>query len=151
MGVVKLISYVLILTVLLSAFVYSSPADYLYIEGIRGDSRDNAHRDWIEISKLYHHTDGCPDSHPSQDDSQILSMRKYVDIATPKLMHKQASGDVIPAFYFDVLCFGGNVCAKRVYTNVVIIDSYKFKADDYRSGEVYTFSYETSHITYVHR
>lgn len=77
---------------------------YLQIDGIKGESNDDKHKDWIElvgvswgvaqptgctVSTAGGHTIGRAEFHP-------ISCTKLVDLCSPKLMELVATGKTIP-------------------------------------------------------
>lgn len=84
---------------------------YLKIEGIAGESTDEKHRDWIEVSNVLYaihqpragsmstaggHTGGRAELYP-------LSFRKLADIASPVLLQTCAAGKTLPKATFEFM------------------------------------------------
>lgn len=84
---------------------------YLKIEGITGESTDDRHRDWIEVSNVLYaihqpraesmstaggHTSGRAELFP-------LSFTKLADIASPVLLQTCAAGKTIPKGTFEFM------------------------------------------------
>ncbi|MCW4048238.1 MAG: type VI secretion system tube protein Hcp [Candidatus Bathyarchaeota archaeon] len=69
-------------------------------DGISGESTDKDHVDWIDVlSFSFSVTQPTSSTGTTRRRSSVVmgaSMTKYVDKATPKLMEKCASGEVIP-------------------------------------------------------
>ena len=89
---------------------------YLKIEGISGESMDDKHRDWIEVSNVLYavhqpraesistaggHTSGRAELYP-------LSFIKLADIASPVLLQTCAAGKTIPKAIFEFMRADGD-------------------------------------------
>lgn len=84
---------------------------YLQIDGIKGESTDQKHRDWIEVSSVMYAihqpraesvstaggmTSGRADIFP-------ITFKKLADIASPVLLQTCAAGKTIPKAAFEFL------------------------------------------------
>ena len=84
---------------------------YLQIDGIKGESTDERHRDWIEVSKVQYsiyqpraevvstgggHTSGRADLLP-------ITFKKLADISSPVLLQTCAAGKTIPKAAFEFM------------------------------------------------
>lgn len=84
---------------------------YLQIESIKGESTDDKHRDWIEVSNVMYAvhqpradtvstagglTSGRAELHP-------LSFTKLADLASPVLLQTCAAGKTIPKAIFEFM------------------------------------------------
>jgi type VI secretion system secreted protein Hcp len=84
---------------------------YLSIEGIKGESADDKHRDWIEVSNVIYavnqpraesmstaggHTSSRAELYP-------LTFKKLADIASPVLLQTCATGKTIPKAVFEFM------------------------------------------------
>lgn len=84
---------------------------YLKIDGITGESADDRHKDWIEVSNVLYAihqpragsvstagglTSGRAELFP-------LSFRKFADIASPVLLQTCAAGKTIPKAVFEFM------------------------------------------------
>lgn len=84
---------------------------YLKIEGINGESEDDRHRNWIEVSNVTYainqprakvlstaggHTNGRAELYP-------ISFQKLADIASPVLLQTCAAGKTIPKAVFEFM------------------------------------------------
>lgn len=89
---------------------------YLKIEGITGESTDDKHKDWIEVSNVLYAihqpragsfstagglTSGRAELFP-------LSFRKLADIASPVLLQTCAAGKTIPKAVFEFMRADGD-------------------------------------------
>lgn len=89
---------------------------YLQIDGIKGESADERHKDWIEVSKVQYlifqpraevvstgggHTSGRADLFP-------ITFKKLADISSPVLLQTCAAGKTIPKATFEFLRADGN-------------------------------------------
>lgn len=84
---------------------------YLQIEGIKGESTDEKHKEWIEVSNVVFgvhqpraesvstaggHTSGRAELHP-------ITFKKFADLATPVLFQTCAMGKTIPKAVFEFM------------------------------------------------
>lgn len=89
---------------------------YLQIDGIQGESTDDKHKDWIEVSNVVFgvhqpraesvstaggHTNGRAELHP-------VTFRKLADIATPILFQNCATGKTISKAVFEFMRADGD-------------------------------------------
>lgn len=89
---------------------------YLKIEGINGESTDDKHKDWIEVSNVLYaihqpraqalstaggHTSGRAELYP-------LSFTKLADIASPVLLQTCAAGKTIAKAVFEFMRADGD-------------------------------------------
>ena len=89
---------------------------YLQIDGIKGESTDDRHRDWIEVSNVIYavnqpraeslstaggHTSGRAELYP-------LTFKKLADIASPVLLQTCATGKTIPKATFEFMRADGD-------------------------------------------
>lgn len=89
---------------------------YLRIEGINGESEDERHRNWIEVSNVLYaahqpsadvvstaggHTTGRAELYP-------LSFTKLADISSPVLLQTCAAGKTIPKAVFEFMRADGD-------------------------------------------
>jgi type VI secretion system secreted protein Hcp len=89
---------------------------YLHIDSIKGESTDERHRDWIEVSNVIYavnqpraesistaggHTTGRAELYP-------LSFKKLADIASPVLQQTCATGKTIPKATFEFMRADGD-------------------------------------------
>jgi type VI secretion system secreted protein Hcp len=77
---------------------------YLQIEGIKGESADSAHQEWIELTSVHmgitqpgSATESAGGGHTAERCEQsTLSFSKLVDMASPILMQTCSAGTTIP-------------------------------------------------------
>ena len=89
---------------------------YLQIEGIKGESTDEKHRDWIEVSNVIYavrqpraevvstaggHTNGKAELYP-------ISFQKLADLASPVLLQTCAMGKTLPRAVFEFMRADGD-------------------------------------------
>ncbi|WP_312519301.1 type VI secretion system tube protein Hcp [Massilia sp.] len=89
---------------------------YLKIEGINGESEDERHRNWLEVSNVAYavhqpradvvstaggHTTGRADLYP-------ISFTKLADLASPVLLQTCATGKTIPKASFEFMRADGD-------------------------------------------
>jgi type VI secretion system secreted protein Hcp len=89
---------------------------YLQIDGIKGESTDDKHKDWIEVSNVLYainqpraesistaggHTSGRAELYP-------LTFKKLADIASPVLLQTCAAGKTIPKATFEFMRADGD-------------------------------------------
>jgi type VI secretion system secreted protein Hcp len=89
---------------------------YLQIDGIKGGSTDDKHKDWIDLSHVVYgihqpraesvstaggHTSGRAELHP-------ITFRKLADIASPVLLQTCAAGKTIPKAVFEFMRADGD-------------------------------------------
>lgn len=84
---------------------------YLQIEGVKGESQDDGHRDWIECDSVNwgvlqprSATSSTGGGHTAERaELQEVSFRKVADIATPVLLQTCAAGRTIPKAKFEFM------------------------------------------------
>ena len=89
---------------------------YLQIDGIKGESADDKHRDWIEGSSVHggmtqpkSATASTGGGHTAERaDLQDIMFTKLADISTPILLQTCAVGPPLPRAPFDFLRADGN-------------------------------------------
>jgi type VI secretion system secreted protein Hcp len=124
---------------------------FLKIEGIDGESRDDKHRDWIEIESFYMST------------SQIwiggldqlvidISIDKLIDKSSPKIMEKCAAFDIIPSMDLEFCHASGDKSLFCMYElSDVLVSSYQTSGDtssDIRPSETITLSFGSIKVSY---
>ncbi len=97
---------------------------YMQIDGIKGESTDSEHKDWIELLS-FNHSISQPASATANSagggttgrcQHQDYSITKYVDLASPKLYELASSGKHIKDVTIEMLRSSGD---KRVKYMVV--------------------------------
>jgi type VI secretion system secreted protein Hcp len=89
---------------------------YLQIDGIKGESADDKHRDWIECSSVHwgitqpkSATASTGGGHTAERaDLQDIMFTKLADISTPILLQTCAVGKTIPRAKFEFMRADGN-------------------------------------------
>lgn len=89
---------------------------YLQIDGIKGESADDKHRDWIECSSVHwgisqpkSATASTGGGHTAERaDVQDILFTKLADLSTPILLQTCASGKTIPRAKFEFMRADGN-------------------------------------------
>lgn len=89
---------------------------YMQIEGIKGESQDDRHKDWIEVSHVSWsvnqpraETVSTAGGHTTgRADLSQVSVTKLADLASPVLFQTCAAGKTIPKDRFDFMRADGN-------------------------------------------
>jgi type VI secretion system secreted protein Hcp len=89
---------------------------YLQIEGIKGESQDSAHKDWIECLNVHFGVDqprspvtSTSGGHTSaRADFDDIVVSKLTDLSTPLLLQHCAMGKTIPRAKFEMFRADGN-------------------------------------------
>ena len=84
---------------------------YLHIDGIKGESADNAHKDWIEVKSVQWEvlqpksaTASTGGGHTAErTEHKDIVVSKLADLATPILLQTCSSGKTIPKAKFEFL------------------------------------------------
>jgi type VI secretion system secreted protein Hcp len=84
---------------------------YLQIDGIKGESTDSAHKDWIECKSVNWHvlqpksaTASTGGGHTAErTEHKDIVISKLADLATPLLLQNCSSGKTIPKAKFEFL------------------------------------------------
>jgi type VI secretion system secreted protein Hcp len=84
---------------------------YLQIDGIKGESADNAHKDWIECSSVdfgviqpRSASASSSGGHTAERcEHKDISVSKLADLATPLLLEQCSMGKTIPKAKFDFM------------------------------------------------
>jgi len=107
---------------------------YLQIEGIKGESQDDKHKDWIEVSNVswnVHQPRAAAGSatggHTSgRCELSELTFSKLADLSSPVLQERCAMGKTIPKARFEFMRADGNgapICYYTVDLENVMISS----------------------------
>lgn len=97
---------------------------YLQIEGIKGESTDDKHKDWIEVFGVTWHVHQPRAASVSTAGGQTngkaelseLSFKKLADLSSPILLQTCAAGKTIPKAKFEFMRADGNGAAICYYT-----------------------------------
>jgi type VI secretion system secreted protein Hcp len=96
---------------------------YLQIEGIKGESADSKHKDWIEVSNVDWHIHQpralsvSSSGHTSgRAELSEISFKKLADLASPLLQQTCAAGKTIPKAKFEFMRADGNGEPIRYYS-----------------------------------
>lgn len=114
---------------------------YLQIEGIKGESTDEKHKDWIEVSAVtwsVHQPRAVSVSTAGGMSSGIASIsnlhfRKLADLSSPILQQHCAMGKTIPKAKFEFMRADGNgkpICYYSVEINNVMISGVNPNSGD---------------------
>ena len=107
---------------------------YLQIDGIKGESQDSKHKEWIEIFNVQWNVHqprasavSTAGGHTSgKAELSDISFKKLADLASPILQQTCATGKTIPKAKFEFMRADGNGEPIRYYTveleNVMISD-----------------------------
>ncbi len=128
---------------------------YLQIDGIKGESTDSEHKDWIEILSFSHGI-----SQPATATGTIrrtnledFVVTKHVDIASPKLYEACASGKHINKVVTELRRASGGTRVKylTIEMDQVVVSRVHLNADasDDLPKESVSFNYGTIKWTYT--
>jgi type VI secretion system secreted protein Hcp len=114
---------------------------YLQIEGIKGESADSTHKDWIEVSHVISavhqpradsvSTAGGLTSGKAQ--LSDITFRKLADLASPVLKQHCAMGKTIPNAKFEFMRADGNgkpICYYRIELENLMISAVTSDSGD---------------------
>ncbi len=105
---------------------------YLHIEGIKGESADDRHKDWIEVSNVTwsvyqpraESTSTAGGMTNGRAELSSLSFKKFADLASPVLQQTCAMGKTIPKATFEFMRADGEgkpICYYKVSLENVMI------------------------------
>jgi type VI secretion system secreted protein Hcp len=132
---------------------------YMQIDGLKGESTDSEHKDWIEILS-FNHSISQPASATAnsagggttgRSQHQDYSISKYIDLASPKLYEMASSGKHIKKITIEMLRASGDKRVKYMVVNleeVVISHVAPAGGSDFPSESV-SFNYGTIKWTYT--
>src|SRR5580704_1259493 len=135
------------------------PDIYMQIDGLKGESTDSEHKDWIELLSFNHSitqpTSATANSAGGATQGRCqhsdYSITKYVDLASPKLYELACSGKHIKSVNIEMLRSSGD---KRVKYMVVAMEQVVIShvapagGGDFPS-EAVSFNYGTIKWTYT--
>ena len=89
---------------------------YLQIDGIKGESADSTHKDWIEVKSVNWEvlqpksaTASSAGGHTAErTEHRDIVLEKLADLSTPLLLQNSSSGKTIPKAKFEFLRADGN-------------------------------------------
>lgn len=122
---------------------------FLKIDGIPGESADDKHRDWIEITGFQHRSrqpysmtaSSAGGASAERVDFAPFFVSKFIDKATPKLFEASVTGKHIKEVIIELCRAGGD---KQKYLEIrmgqVIVSDYALMEGD---------SFPTENITFV--
>lgn len=105
---------------------------YMQIEGIKGESKDDNHRDWIEclawnagLNQPRSASASTAGGHTAERvEFEMVTIRKLADLSSPILMQHCAMGKVLPKITFQFMRADGNgkpiTYLEVVLTNAII-------------------------------
>lgn len=125
---------------------------FLKITGIDGESTDDRHPAWIEVLSfsmgMSHIWSGGSDQLFMED----IVLVKIVDKASPKLMEKCATSELISSVVIDFsFSTGDKVTYYKYELEDVLVSSFYCSGDsnDYKPTETVTLSFEWIKVTYT--
>jgi type VI secretion system secreted protein Hcp len=132
---------------------------YLQIDGLKGESTDSEHKDWIEIHSFNHSisqpasatANSAGGGTTSRCQHQDYSISKYVDLASPKLYELACSGKHIKDVTIEMMRASGDKRVKYMVVKmeqVVISHVAPSGGADFPSESV-SFNYGTIKWTYT--
>lgn len=134
---------------------------FLKIDGVEGESKDQSHRDWIDVlsfdmsvSRPIGPGAGGGRAGGQAAEASDLSLSKYIDKSSPKLVLACCDGRHIPEVTLELInTRGGNRTPYMVYKlHNVLVSSYSVSgdtSDDPLPTEEITLNYESIEWTYV--
>jgi type VI secretion system secreted protein Hcp len=113
---------------------------YLQIDGIKGESTDSKHKEWIEVSNVDWHVHqpralSISSSGHTNGKAELseISFRKLADLSSPLLCQTCATGKTIPKAKFEFMRADGNGEPIKYYT--VEIENVMISAVSPSSGD----------------
>jgi type VI secretion system secreted protein Hcp len=127
---------------------------YLQIDGIKGESTDEKHKQWVEVSKVNGNihqpraasvstAGGHTTGRASLSD---ITFEKLADLSSPILRQHCAMGKTLPKAVFEFMRADGNgnpICYERMTLTHVMISGVTFNSGD--GGTIK----ETVHLSYA--
>ena len=113
---------------------------YLQIEGIKGESQDSKHKDWIEVSHVdwnVHQPRALAISSSGHTAGKTelseISFKKIADLSSPLLQQTCAAGKTIPKAKFEFMRADGN--GEPIKYSVVELDNVMVSSVSPSSGD----------------
>lgn len=128
---------------------------YLQIDGIKGESTDSEHKDWIDVLSSSHAISqaAAASGTSSGINPNELVITKHVDASSPKLFEACASGKHIKKVTLEMMRATGDKRVKylAVEMNQVVISKVQLNAAESEDlpGESVSFNYGTIKWTYT--
>lgn len=125
---------------------------FLQISGIDGESTDDRHLDWIEVTTFSMSMSQMWSGGSDQLFMEDLVLVKQVDKATPKLMEKCVKFEEISSVVLEFCKTTGDKHTYYKYElSDVIVSSYHSSGsmNDIRPSETITLSFESMEVTYT--
>lgn len=133
---------------------------YLKFDGIDGESKDNDHRDWIDVVSFQFGISkpssgsGLTSRYRSYVTTYDITINKYVDKSSPKLLEALTAGTMIREAWIDftrIGAAGGSVTYLRYELQDVQITKYSvsMSSEDYLPLEEVSFNYGRITVTYT--
>jgi type VI secretion system secreted protein Hcp len=132
---------------------------YLQIDGLKGESTDTDHKDWIEIHSFNHSisqpasatANSAGGATTGRSQHSDYSITKLVDLASPKLYEMCSSGKAIKKIKIEMMRASGDKRVKYMVVDmeeVVISHVAPAGGQDFPSESV-SFNYGTIKWTYT--
>ena len=149
MRISTLAALLLSLTFLLT---HVAEAQYMKIEGIKGESTTDGHKEWIDllsVSQSITRTAAQTGQTRRRGGATMspVTVTKPIDSATPMLMRAAANGEVIPSVEIQFTSPGGRRALKYRLENVTVT-SVTHQADQNETREEVAFNYEKIRFEY---
>jgi type VI secretion system secreted protein Hcp len=132
---------------------------YMQIDGLKGESTDSEHKDWIEVLSFNHSitqpasasANSAGGATTGRCQHQDYSITKFVDLASPKLYELACSGKHIKSVNIEMLRSSGD---KRVKYMVVAMEQVVISHVAPAGGQEFpsesiSFNYGTIKWTYT--
>lgn len=146
---------VILVVVLVSGFVQA--AGYIKFDGVDGESKDDAHKNWIDITGFSQsiHQPTTPGAESRRSGGVVfedITVKKELDKSSPKLTEALVKGKVfekVEIHFTDSLSEGERIPYYTYELKNVRIISYSISGDaDDRPTEEISFNYEEIKTTY---
>jgi len=125
---------------------------YLQIEGIKGESKNDQHKDSIEIQDFSFGVEAPRDASSGmatgKRQHKTIVIRKVVDSASPKLFQACASGQHFPRAVIEQTAHGGRI-ETITLQDVFISSVQKGGSGEQMPTETITLNFATSSIQYA--
>lgn len=134
---------------------------YLQIEGIKGESADDKHKDWIEVSHVFYNvyqpraaSVSTAGGHTSgRAELGNIAFKKLADLSSPVLLQTCATGKTIPKAKFEFMRADGDgkpiPYFKIELENVMISNVTPDSGEGGTINEIVHFAYSKIKWTYI--